>query len=227
MSKPVRMMVELGPKEKKCVAYAPDWPGWSRGAKTEPGAIETLETYRERYRPVAERAGLGEEFAAAGPLVVVDRYTGTGSTDFWGISFAASPGEKEPMSEEVLERKLALLQACWAYFDDVAARVSPDMRKGPRGGGRDRDTIINHTLGTERTQMAVKVGVHTPEGVQLTPEGRLAHRENYLAAFREYNAEGRKARTWELAFLLRHTAYHLMDHAWEMEDKDLSGDTAT
>jgi hypothetical protein len=95
------------------------------------------------------------------------------------------------------------------------------LKKGPRGGGRDRDDILNHTYGTERTQMAVKVGVRTPQGVMLTPEGLARHREEYLAAFREYNAEGRKARTWELQFLLRHTAYHMMDHAWEMEDKTL------
>jgi hypothetical protein len=29
------------------------------------------------------------------------------------------------------------------------------------------------------------------------------------------------ARTWPLRYLIRHTAYHTMDHAWEMEDKDL------
>lgn len=221
MGEAVRAALELGPKGRKFVAYAPDWPGWSRGARTEQDAIATLEAYRERYRPVAELAGLGAEFDAAGELDVVDVYVGTGSTDFWGISFSPSPGEVAPMSEAELERKLALLQGCWAHFDDVAARVSPEMRKGPRGGGRDRDEIINHTLGCERTQFAVKVGVNTPQGVQLTAEGRRTHRENYLAAFRAYNAEGRKARTWELAFLLRHTAYHLLDHAWEMEDKTL------
>ncbi len=221
MGDAVRAALERGPKGREFVAYAPAWPGWSRGAKSEDDAIATLEAYRERYRPVAVLAGLASEFNAAGALDVVDRYVGTGSTDFWGISFSPSPGEIGPMSEDDLERKLALLQGCWAYFDDVAARVSPEMRKGPRGGGRDRDEIINHTLGCERTQFAVKVDVKTPEGVQLTSEGRRTHREAYLAAFREYNAEGRKARTWELQFLLRHTAFHLMDHAWEMEDKTL------
>jgi hypothetical protein len=177
MTEPVQAALELGPKGKRFVAYAPAWPGWSRGEKTEQDAIDTLEAYRERYRPVAERAGFGDEFVAAGELDVVERYVGTGSTDFWGISFAASPGEVGPMSEDVLERKLALLRACWAYFDEVLGRVTPELKKGPRGGGRDRDDILNHTYGTERTQMAVKVGVKTPEGVQLTAEGRNAPRE--------------------------------------------------
>ena len=218
----VRVVLERGPKGKKVVAFAPDWPGWSRGAKTADLALETLETYRDRYRPIAVAAGPAEEFDASGAFQVVEDMVGTGSTDFWGISFSPASFEVGQMPEAELERKLTLLQACWAYFDDVVAGVSPEMQKGPRGGGRSRDEIMNHTLGTERSQMAVKVGVETAEGVQLTPEGRRAHREAYLLAFREYNAARKKARTWELPFLLRHTAFHLMDHAWEMEDKDLT-----
>lgn len=218
----VRTVVERGPKGKKVVAYALDWPGWSRGAKTADNALATLAAYRDRYRPVAVIAGLGGEFDAAGDFEVVEDRIGTGSTDFWGISFSPSSFEIGAMPTEEFERKLILLQACWAHFDHVVARVSPEMRKGPRGGGRDRDEIMNHTLGNERLQLAVKVGVTTPEGAQLTPEGRRTHREDYVAALREHNAAGKKARTWELAFLLRHTAFHLMDHAWEMEDKDLS-----
>ena len=219
----VRTVLERGPRERKFVAYAPDWPGWSRGAKTAADAISTLASYRDRYRPIAVAAGLGDEFDGAGDLeMIVDR-VGTGSTDYWGISFSPASFEVGGMSTAELERKLALLQACWTYFDQVVARVSPEVRKGPRGGGRDRDEIMNHTLGCERIQFAVKVGVRTPEGVQATAEGRRAHREAYTAAIRDYAAEGKKARTWELAFLLRHTAFHLLDHAWEMEDRDLSG----
>jgi hypothetical protein len=58
----------------------------------------------------------------------------------------------------------------------------------------------------------------------LTPEGLAAHREDYLDALRAFHAEGKQAgRTWTLSFLLRRTAYHTLDHAWEMEDKDLTG----
>src|SRR5215469_1057342 len=87
---PVRVVLERGPKAKKFVAYAGDWPGWSRGSTTADGAFKTLAAYRERYQPVAVRAGLGPEFDEAGPLDVVEDRVGTGSTDFWGISFAPS-----------------------------------------------------------------------------------------------------------------------------------------
>ena len=222
---PVRTVIEHGPKEKKSVAFSIDWPGWSRGAKTPELALETLESYRERYRPVASLAGMGAEFKAAGPLEIVEDRIGPGSTDFWGISYAASSTEHDPMGDAALERGITLLRACWEYFDGVAARVSPEMRKGPRGGGRDRDRIIRHVIRTESEDFAKQVGLRIPEEAALSPEGLLQHRKDYVAAMRAYNAGevARRMRSWTLAFLIRHSAYHTLDHAWEMEDKDLYG----
>src|SRR3954453_9630475 len=142
----VRTVLERGPKEKKVVVFAVDWPGWSRGAKTPEAVLELLESYRERYRPIAVAAGMAAEFDAAGALEVVEDRVGPGSTDFWGISFAPSGLEQEPMEDTELERKIALLRACWDFFDATAARVSAEMRKGPRGGGRERDEIVRHTV---------------------------------------------------------------------------------
>ena len=90
----VRTVIEHGPKDKKSVAFSIDWPGWSRGAKTPELALETLESYRERYRPVAVAARMAKEFDAAGPLEVVEDRVGTGSTDFWAISFSPSSLEQ-------------------------------------------------------------------------------------------------------------------------------------
>ena len=226
---PVRTVIERGPKLKRSVAFSIDWPGWSRGAKTAELALETLESYRERYRPVSGLAGMEREFEAAGPLLVVEDKVGTGSTDFWGISFSPSAAEREPMSEAELERGITLLRACWAFFDGVAARVSPEMRKGPRGGGRDRDRIIRHTIRTESEDFAKQVGLRIPEGAALTPDGLRQHREAYVAAMRAYNAGevARRMRSWTLPFLIRHSAFHTLDHAWEMEDKDLSDTNGT
>jgi hypothetical protein len=223
---PTRVVLERGPKGKKFVAFAVDWPGWSRGSKTADGAVETLAAYRERYRPVTVQAGLGREFDDAGPLDVVEDRVGKGSTDYWGISFSASSFEQEPMDAAELERKITVLQACWTRFDDVAARVSPEMRKGPRGGGRDRDTIIRHTVRVESEDHAKKVGLVIPEGGALEPGALEPYRSAYLDAMRAYQrGEVKRAmRSWTLAFLVRHSAFHTMDHAWEMEDKDLSGE---
>jgi len=221
---PVRTVIERGPKEKRSVAFGIDWPGWSRGAKSAELALETLESYRERYRPIADLAGLEREFDTAGPLEIIEEKVGTGSTDFWGISFSPSATEHGPMSEAELERGITLLRACWGFFDGVAVRVSPEMRKGPRGGGRDRDRIIRHTIRTESEDFAKQVGLRIAEEAALTPDGLRQHREAYVAAMRAYNAGevSRRMRSWTLPFLIRHSAYHTLDHAWEMEDKDLS-----
>jgi hypothetical protein len=221
---PIRTVIERGPKGKRSVAFSIDWPGWSRGARTSELALETLESYRGRYRPIASLAGMAGEFDAAGPLEVVEDRVGPGSTDFWGISFAPAAAEQGPMGEAELERGITLLQACWTFFDGVAARVSPEMRKGPRGGGRDRDRIIRHAIRTESEDFAKQVGLRIPEEAALTPDGLRQHRETYVAAMRAYNAGEvtRRMRSWTLPFLIRHSAFHMLDHAWEMEDKDLS-----
>ena len=223
---PVRTVIERGPKGKRSVAFALDWPGWSRGAKTAELAAETLESYRVRYRPIAALAGMEREFDAAGPLEVVEDRVGPGSTDFWGISFAPSSTEQGPVSEADVERGFTILQACWAFFDGVAARVSPEMRKGPRGGGRDRNRIIRHTIRTESEDFAKQVGLRIPEEAALSPDGLQTHRREYLAAMRAYNAGEveKRMRSWTLPFLIRHSAFHTLDHAWEMEDKDLTGE---
>ena len=156
----VRTVIQRGPKEKKVAAFAIDWPGWSRGAKTPDAAFELLEAYRERYRPIARLAGLEAEFDRAGALEIVEDHVGVGSTDFWGISFAPSSFEQAPMPEDELERKLALLEAAWQLLRRRRrARLARDCEKGPRGGGRNRDQIVRHVLLWERADLAKKVGV--------------------------------------------------------------------
>jgi len=224
MADAIRVMLEIGPKGKKVVAVAPDWPGLSRGAKSEEAAIERLRSYLPRYGPVAKLAGMDAEFPAVATADVVERYPGTGSTDFWGISFAFSDIDRLEMSSEALDRELTLMRACWAFFDDVGSRVSAELQKGLRGGGRDRDQIVRHTVATEQ-DWAKKLGLLSPQGAMLTDEGLQTHRDAYCDAIRAFHAQSKMARTWPLRFLIRHTAFHTMDHAWEMEDKDLTPTT--
>jgi hypothetical protein len=166
--------------------------------------------------------GNGARVQSRWPLELVEDKVGTGSTDFWGISFSPAATEQGPLSEADLERGITILRACWSFFDDVAVRVSRELRKGPRGGGRDRDRIIRHTIRTESEDFAKRVGLHIPEEAALTRDGLRQHRETYVAAMRAYNAgEGKRMRSWTLPFLIRHSAFHTLDHAWEMEDKDL------
>lgn len=218
------VMLEIGPKGIRVVAVAPDWPGLERGGKSDEIALATLLSYIPRYAAVAQLAGLGDQFAAfseQGGGEVVERYDGVGSTDFWGISFALSSYDKRAISTEELERQLSLMRACWVYFDQVRARVSAEMRKGPRGGGRDRDRIARHVLATEQ-DWGKKLGMPQPEEILTQGEELSVWRDAYCAAIRQFHSEEKSARKWPLPYLIRHTAYHTMDHSWEMEDKDLS-----
>jgi len=217
-------MVEQG-KKKKAVASAFDWPGWDRSAKTEDLALAVLASYRQRYAKVAEGAGLAGEFGATGELEVVERLEGIGMTDFYGVSCRSAGPEYEQMSEAACERKIALLRACWTYFDDVASRVSPELRLGPRGGGRDRERIVRHVNGAEIEEYVKKVGVIRPLEAREDPVQVRAHRDAICEAIREHNARGASARSWTVQFLIRRCAYHMLDHAWEMEDRDLSSGT--
>jgi hypothetical protein len=217
----LRVVVEVGPKEKKYVAVARDWPGLERGAKTLEGAVETLFEYVPRYLKVAKLAKRDAELAGVTKVKVLERYPGTGSTDFWGISFAFSTFDQRAMSKDELERELSLMRACWTYFDQVRSRVSAEMRKGPRGGGRDRDRIVRHTLGAE-LDFAKKLGMPMPDEVITDTKALKTYRDAYCAAIRQHFAQGSMARSWPLRYLIRHTAFHTMDHTWEMEDKDLS-----
>ena len=221
MANHMRVTLERGLKGKKVVAVAADWPGLARGATTEEAALERVRAYVPRYAPVAKLAGMEAAFATITGLEVVERYPGTGSTDFWGISFGFSSIDQQAMSGEALERELTLMWACWAFFDAVRRRVSAEMQKGPRGGGRDRDHIVRHIFANEQ-DWAKGLGVHTPDGAMLTGEGLNAHRDAYCHAIRDYHAQGKFAGKWPLRYLIRHTAFHTLDHAWEMEDKDLT-----
>jgi hypothetical protein len=221
MADAMRVVLEIGPNGKKVVAVAPDWPGLERGEKTGEAAIKRLRSYFPRYAKVAKVAGMDAEFAAITAVDVVEHYPGTGSTDFWGVSFAFSGIDRQDLSSEELDRELTLMRACWTLFDDARSRVSAELQRGPRGGGRDRDQIVRHTVAAE-LDWAKKIEALTPQAAVMTDEELEAHRDAYCDAIRAFHTQGKMARTWPLRYLIRHTAYHTLDHAWEMEDRDLT-----
>lgn len=221
MTDPVRVMLEQG-KKKRVVACAFDWPGWDRSAKIGADVLAVLEAYRPRYAKVAELAGYGTEFGAAGDLNVVERVDGIGMTDYYGVSGRPATPETEPMTEAECERKVALLRAAWRTFDDMAERVSRELRKGPRGGGRGREEIIRHVNAAEIDQFAPKIGVKVPLETIDDAAALRAYRDAVVEGIRDHHARGEPARSWALQFLIRRCAWHMLDHAWELEDRDLT-----
>lgn len=214
------VLLEIGPKGQRIVAAAMDWPGFERWGRTEPDAVERLLAYRPRYVPVAERVGLRSEFERSVTPHIVERTPGNTSTDWWGVAHVPSAIEGEPLTGAELERRIGLMQATWDSFDDAAETVAAPLTMGPRGGGRERDQIVIHVYASERHQFWRKVGIREDDEVRLTPRELAAVRGRYVAVIREHHAAGRTARRWPLRFLIRRTAQHVMDHAWELADRD-------
>ena len=181
-----------------------------------------LISYEDRYRKIADLAGV----SGIGSLVknpdVVERVKGTGATDF-GVPDKQAELEQEWMTAAEVDRQVAILQACWEYFDEVGGKVSAELQKGPRGGGRDRDEIIAHTIEADRGY-ARSIGVKTAKSYYAKRSGVTAHRKAVVDAIRQQNADQVET-SWPLRYFIRRAAWHLLDHAWEMEDKDLTNRT--
>lgn len=183
-------------------ATAVDWPGWCRRGRGTGAAIAELDSYRDRYREI-----VGEPLPA-GSVEVIGRVPGGGGTDF-GAPTEAGPWDDKPVNKADANRLGRILQACWNYFDGVVAASPAELRKGPRGGGRDRDKMVDHVREAERSY-APRFGVLVPPRTPW-PEQRAL----LLATLTDQPAEAR----WPLRYAVRRVAWHVTDHAWEMEDR--------
>jgi hypothetical protein len=203
--------LEVG--KKRIFACALEWPGWSRSGKTEEDAIETLARYAARYQPVAAEAGIGWPAGVADDFRVLERLPGTMTTDF-GAPGEIPAADREPLSAAAAERAAALVAAAWTVFDATVARTPAALRKGPRGGGRDRDKMVDHVLAAE-TSYVRKLGVKHKVPQHDDADAIAALRKDTLAALTGPPASP----AWPVRYLARRIAWHVLDHAWEMEDK--------
>ncbi len=195
-----RVYIEVG--GKRVFASAADWPGWSRSGKTPEAALEALASYAPRYASIPKLARI--EFPKdATKFDVVEKLAGNATTDF-GAPGIPAKGESKTMTNVEHARHISLLEACWKYLDRVVANAPAELRKGPRGGGRDRDKMFQHVLDAE---LEYGKGI----GVRLKAPDRRA----LLAGFRNPSSDGR----WPVAYAIRRTAWHALDHAWEIEDR--------
>ncbi len=208
-----RVYLEIGPR--KVFACGLDWPGWCRIGRSDEQALETLMHYAPRYRVVAERAGLDFE---PGEPEVIERVAGSATTDF-GTPGAVPDADAEPLDPSGAERQLALVRAVWSLFDEVAAASPAELRKGPRGGGRDRDKMIAHVIDAERAY-ARKFGVrHRPFAVD--DRAALAAMRDDIATALGAASDGTPltAGGWPSRYAARRVAWHALDHLWELEDR--------
>jgi hypothetical protein len=207
---------------KRVFACALDWPGWCRPGKSEAQALEALAMAAPRYAVVAEAAGFPLPACAGEAFQVVERLPGTATTDFGAPDREAS-GDSRPLGNEEAERLAALLKGSWTVFDRVVADAPAELRKGPRGGGRDRDKIVAHVLGAE-AGYGSRLGLRLREPPWDDRAAVAAFRDAIVGALRTPPVEGpRGGKRWPGRYAARRIAWHALDHAWEIEDRSDSG----
>jgi hypothetical protein len=206
---------------KRVFAWAVDWPGWARSGKTEEQALEALASYASRYAAVARQAGVRFPAQAGGSgrdFEVVERVKGSGATDF-GIPHEVVEADAVPLGKAEAERQAKLVAASWAVLDRVVAGAPAELRKGPRGGGRDRDKIVDHVLGAEASY-ARQLGIKRPQPDAGDAKAIGALRDELLQALGK-PSDGSRAtpKGWPSRYAARRIAWHVLDHAWEIEDR--------
>ncbi len=216
MAPPIRVLLEQG--RRRTFANALAWPGWSRSGRNEQAALEALVGYADRYAPVASADAAWPRDVGLADLVVVERVPGTATTDF-GAPDAVAAEEYGPVPVPEAERMALLVRRAWAVFDEVVAVTPPVLRKGPRGGGRDREAILAHVVGAEAAY-ARCLGLHVVEPEPGDRAAVEALREGIVEVLSTgMPRESPRRRLWPVAYAARRIAWHVLDHAWEMEDR--------
>jgi len=223
-AKQIDVYFEIG--KKRLFAGAIDWPGWCRSGRDEDEALQALFDYGPRYARVVRVARLGFRAPTdVSAFTVIERLKGSATTDF-GAPDASPSSDAQPVNATELRRFQTLLKACWRAFDaSVGSAHGRVLATGPRGGGRDLNRIIQHVLGSEAGYLS-GLGWKLKQEEEDDSAKILSHTRKTIleglavAARGEIPAKGpRGGLRWTPRYFVRREAWHVLDHAWELEDR--------
>ena len=217
----IAVFLEVAPKQ--AVASALDWPGWCRAGRDEGAALAVLAGYAGRYAPVAGQAGVSLPATVA--FDVVERVPGGPATAFAApecrrpFPQITAKAERAAVAPAAARRLAGLVGAVWAAFDQIAAASPAGLRKGPRGGGRDRDQLIGHVIGAE-TAYARKLGVKRKQPA-IGDIAAIGELREAIATVVGAPSDGSPVvpNGWTTRYAARRIAWHVLEHAWEMQDR--------
>jgi hypothetical protein len=216
----VKQRIEIGEEvaAKKAFAWVIDWPGWCRSGKDPELAREALLEYAPRYAVVAKAAGLKLPSLDGAELEVIESLGGGGGTEF-GVPSAITKLDYRRVTAAEAKRLASIVEAAWSVFDKVAAKSPAELRKGPRGGGRDRDKMVAHVVESD-DYYAREIGLRLPEPDAKDRKAVATERRAVLDVLGQAS-DGKPLadRKWTLRYAARRIAWHALDHAWEMEDR--------
>lgn len=213
---PIEVILEVA--DKRAFASAVAWPGWSRSGRDEARALEGLAGYARRYARVAERAGLSfPAQVAETDLSVVERDPGNASTAF-GVPGRVAELDLHRVTSAEARRLTDIVIACWDTLAEVVAAAPAELRKGPRGGGRDRDKVVAHVEEAERAY-ARSIGLRLPS------DSAIAEVRAAIVEVLGLSSDGSPlpGGAWTQRYAARRIAWHVLDHAWEIEDRSDRG----
>ncbi len=207
---------------KKAFRWAIDWPGWCRGGRDGERALQAFTDAARRYAVLATQAGLdfpwGSAATARAGIVTVDTLEGDGATDF-GVPHTIGSHDRRAIDAAEAKRQAGLVEAAWVVLDRIVATAPAELRKGPRGGGRDRDRIVEHVVGADHAyarEMGLRLSPPSPDDGAAVTALRRAMLGILGAASDGSPLAGR---TWTTRYAARRIAWHALDHAWEIEDR--------
>jgi hypothetical protein len=220
----IEIYLEIG--SKRTIAGAIEWPGWCRIGRDEESALQSLLDYAPRYALAVRAASLRfRPPADRDAFAVIERLPGNMTTDF-GVPAIAPAADARPITGSELARLQKLLKAGWQSFDTAAsAAESKVLAKGPRGGGRDLDKIVAHVLEAdsaylERLGVKIQWGAQDAAGRDRGPTWQAIQNALAASARGEIPARGpRGGLRWTARYFCRRSAWHILDHAWEIEDR--------
>jgi hypothetical protein len=224
MTQPVAVYLEVAPK--RTFASAIDWPGWSRGGRDEAAALAAFVAAGPRYLTAmgALAAGLVPP-ADADAISVVARLPGGSGTEF-GVPSRPAPDDDRPVGAAELEILSAVLRAAWSAFDRAAAAaVSVELATGPRGGGRRLAKIVDHVHEADWAYLGEIGGKFRPPAEADAAAATALLRETLVETLGarvrgEPAPPSRRTKPlWSPRYLVRRSAWHALDHAWEIEDR--------
>lgn len=219
-----QIYLEVG--QKKVFAAAIHWPGWCRVGKDETMAVQALLEAAPRYALIAQDAD--QTFTVPKTpeqLNIAARLEGNATTDF-GAPDKELPDDEEPLTAEALERHVKLLRACWQAFDEAVVQAAgKELRKGPRGGGRDLAKISAHVVESEESYLKALGWSFRTASKAVLDEWKERVRGEVIAGLQAAAAgkierEGpRGGKRWSPRYFVRRLAWHVVDHIWEIEDR--------
>lgn len=218
------IFVEIG--QKRTFAGSLEWPGWCRGGKDQGSALQALLDYAARFSQIAEIAGL--DFALPSsredfdPKEVVE---GNATTSF-GAPAIILKADRQPAAAGDYQKWRKLLTSSWAALDGIIqSAAGKQLRKGPRGGGRDLEGILSHLVEGDLAYLRKAAVSYRGAGSQDQVADLLAIRSLILEVLETAERQGlpehgpRGGEIWPIRFFVRRVVWHTLDHAWEIEDR--------